>query len=186
VNAWLWAAAGFLAGALPFSVWVGRLALGTDIRQYGDGNPGAFNVFRAGGKYWGWLAILLDGLKGAIPAALANFGFGWEGWQLGLAAVAPILGHAFSPFLGWRGGKALAVTFGVWTGLTLWVVPVILGAAFALGMLVLRRDWAAVLTGQAVLAGALLLLGARGEWWAVWGVSSVIFGWRYWGSSRSG
>jgi glycerol-3-phosphate acyltransferase PlsY len=175
MSAWPWAAFGFLCGALPFSVWVGHLALGTDIRSHGDGNPGAFNVFRAGGRGWGGLAILLDGLKGLVPVAVANFGFGWTGWRLGLAAVAPILGHAFSPFLGGRGGKALAVTFGVWAGLTLWFAPLVLGATFAAGMLALKRDWAAVLLGQAVLAAALLLVGAGSALWAVWAASSAVF-----------
>lgn len=119
--------AAFLCGALPFSYWIGWLALRKDIRQVGDGNPGATNVFRAGGRLWGAVALLLDVLKGAVPVALANFAFGWHGWPLALVAVAPVLGHAFSPVLRGRGGKAVAVTFGVWMGLTIWEAPVVLG-----------------------------------------------------------
>ncbi|MDD5313586.1 MAG: glycerol-3-phosphate acyltransferase, partial [Dehalococcoidia bacterium] len=54
----------FLLGACPFSVWIGKLALKTDIRLYGDGNPGAYNVFRAGGRFWGVVCMLADILKG--------------------------------------------------------------------------------------------------------------------------
>ena len=105
-----WTALAFFSGALPFSVWVGRLVLRTDIRQYGDHNPGASNVMRAGSKFWGFIAILLDGFKGAIPIWMA---IGWghvSGWPLAIVAIAPVLGHAYSPFLGFRGGKAIQET----------------------------------------------------------------------------
>lgn len=69
-----------------FSVWIALVFLGVDIRRFGDGNPGAGNVWRAGG-----------------------------GWKLGIPA--PLLGHAFSPFLGCRGGEGVSATFGIWTGL---------------------------------------------------------------------
>ena len=92
----IWVILSFLAGSLPFSVWVGRLALQKDVRQYGDGNPGASNVFRAGGKGWGVLAILLDGFKGAIPVGIANFGAGVDGWGLTAVAERVRMGRGFS------------------------------------------------------------------------------------------
>jgi glycerol-3-phosphate acyltransferase PlsY len=169
-----WIAAGFLCGSLPFSVWIGRLALGVDVRDYGDGNPGAFNVFRAGGRGWGWLAILLDGLKGAVPVALAKSFAGEGGWLPALTALAAVAGHAFSPFLRFRGGKALAVTFGAWTGLSLWLAPVTLGALFAVFRPALRNDRLAVLLGQAGLLAVLLALHADWTWFAFWAGSVVV------------
>lgn len=169
----------FLSGALPLSVYIGRLALGVDIRQVGDGNPGAANVWRAGGSRWGWLAIVADFGKGAIPVALANFAFGWKGWALVAIAIAPVLGHAFSPFLGFRGGKALAVTFGVWTGLTLWLAPLILGLGFALWLAVFKENAWAVLAGSATQLAAFLLLGVPWEWYAVWVVITAVFIWKH-------
>lgn len=169
-----WVLAGFFAGALPFSVWIGRLAMGKDIRLFGDGNPGAFNVFRAGGRGWGWLAILLDGLKGAIPVGLANFWAGYEGWSLACIALAPVLGHAFSPFLRLRGGKGLAVTFGVWTGLSLWLAPTILGGLFAVFLWIFRRDVWAVFLGQAGLGLAFAWLSVDRTWFVVWAGSTAI------------
>ena len=166
---------GFFCGSLPFSVWIGRLALHEDIRRYGDGNPGAFNVFRAGGKTWGWLAILLDFLKAAIPVGVANLGLGMRGWALVAAAAAPLLGHAFSPFLGWKGGKGLAAAFGSWSGLSIWLAPAILGALLGLGLSLLKKDTLAVLAGQAGLLVALLVLQAPWEWLALWGFSSALF-----------
>ena len=106
----IWIIIAFMCGALPFSVWVGKLALHTEIRNYGDHNPGATNVIRAGGWKWGVPALLLDYLKGAIPVGIAYFVVGLDGVSLVLVALAPVLGHAFSPFLGFHGGKAVAVT----------------------------------------------------------------------------
>ena len=123
----LWIAFAFFCGSLPFSVWLGKIALRKDIRQYGDANPGAANVFRAGSKGWGAIAILLDILKGAIPVGLANYGAGITDWSLALIAIAPVAGHAFSPFLRFKGGKAIAVSLGIWCGLTLYQVPLVLG-----------------------------------------------------------
>ena len=142
----------FIFGAFPFSVWVAKLGLKVDIREYGDGNPGATNVYRAGGKAWGALALLLDFAKGAIPVAIGNFGLGLDGWLLTAVAIAPVLGHAISPFLRFKGGKALAVTFGVWTGLTLFIAPMILGIAFAIWMAIL------VIPGWGVVMGMITLL----------------------------
>jgi glycerol-3-phosphate acyltransferase PlsY len=69
----------FWLGACPFSVWIGQWVLGKDIRNYGDGNPGAANVFRAGGRKSGCLALILDVAKGAPFVALTHSFFtSWE------------------------------------------------------------------------------------------------------------
>jgi glycerol-3-phosphate acyltransferase PlsY len=127
----VWVVAAFLCGSLPFSVWVGRLALGRDIRAYGDGNPGATNVLRAGGKKLGALAAFLDAAKGFVPVGLAAYAAHFTGTELAAIAAAPILGHAFSPFLQFKGGKAVGVTFGIWIGLTIWEAPTVLGLMLA-------------------------------------------------------
>jgi glycerol-3-phosphate acyltransferase PlsY len=110
----------FLCGSIPFSVWLGKIFLGVDVRQFGDGNPGAANVFRSGSKVVGLLALILDVTKAAVPIGLSYFNLGVRGIPMFLIAIAPILGHIFSPFLGFHGGKALAVSLGVWIGLTIW------------------------------------------------------------------
>lgn len=66
----------FCLGACPFSLWIGRWLLGKDIRDYGDGNPGAVNIFRAGGRKSGCLALILDIAKGIPFVALAYLFFG--------------------------------------------------------------------------------------------------------------
>jgi acyl phosphate:glycerol-3-phosphate acyltransferase len=117
-----WILLSFISGSLPFSVWLGKMAMGRDVRQVGDGNPGATNVFRAGGKLVGLLVLILDIGKAALPVGLAYFVLDMRGPAMLFIATAPVLGHVFSPFLGFRGGKGIAVSFGVWIGLTVWKV----------------------------------------------------------------
>jgi glycerol-3-phosphate acyltransferase PlsY len=175
----LWIAIGFVAGSLPFSVWVGRFALGRDIRTVGDQNPGATNVFRAGGKGWGALAMVLDFFKGAIPVLLATFWAGLEGWGLVLAALAPVFGHAYSPFLRFRGGKALATSFGIWFGLTIWYVPTVLGITFTVGMLVLASPGWTVVLGMVITLVALFAAGAPWVLYAVWAGNFGLLLWKH-------
>ncbi len=175
----LWSAVGFLAGSLPFSVWMGRLVARADVRRYGDGNPGATNAWRAGGWRAGVPALLLDYLKGAMPVTLARFGAGIDGWGLVPVALAPVLGHAFTPFLRFRGGKAVAVTFGIWTGLTIWVGPTLLGLALGLVYALNAVDaWSAILGTFALLA-YLLLSGAPLPFLAIWGGNLAILLWKH-------
>ena len=109
----LLAVSAFWLGACPFSVWIGYWLLGKDIRDYGDGNPGAANVFRAGGRKSGCLALIIDMAKGAPFVVLAHSFFGLPEVAAMIVGLSAILGHAFSPILGLKGGKSLAVTCGV-------------------------------------------------------------------------
>lgn len=176
---WLWALIAFISGSLPLSVWLGKIALGVDIRNYGDGNPGAANVWRAGGKWWGLFAILLDGFKGLIPVAIANFGFGIQGGWLVAIALAPVLGHTFSPFLKFQGGKALSTSFGIWCGLTLWLGPTVLGISLAAGLAVFVVPGWAVLFGMFVLLTALLITGADPVLLIVWLGNFILLMWKH-------
>lgn len=118
---------GFLMGSIPFSVLIGRVGAGVDIRQYGDHNPGSTNVLRAAGWRLAIPAFFLDYLKAALPVGIAWFLLGMQGAYIVPIALAPILGHAFSPWLKWHGGKAVAASLGTWTGLTIGAGPTVLG-----------------------------------------------------------
>ena len=126
-TAFAWAVIGFLSGSVPFAYWITLLLARADVRLYGDGNPGAVNAWKAGGWKCGVPALLLDFAKAAAPVHMAAVYVGLGSWSLIPAALAPVVGHAFSPFLRFRGGKAVAATFGIWAGLTLWEVPIVLG-----------------------------------------------------------
>lgn len=160
----MWGLIAFLSGSLPLAWWMGWLGMGVDIRRYGDGNPGAMNVWRAGGRAWFVLALLLEFLKGAVPLWLAQGLSHLSGWQLVPPAIAAPLGHAFSPWLRFRGGKALAVTFGVWSGLTLWQIPILLGGMFGLLLRWTSSEAQTVRIGMLILNVVLAIAAAVG--WA--------------------
>ena len=119
---WFWwtaIAVSFACGSTPFGVMIAR-SRGVDIRKEGSGNPGATNVGRVLGRRFGIACFLLDALKGATPVLLAGWLSGVIGrdageiapaaaWGWMSVAVAAILGHCFSPFLGFRGGTGVAV-----------------------------------------------------------------------------
>lgn len=157
----LYSAAAFVVGSLPFSVWVGKIGARTDVRQHGDGNPGAVNAWRAGGWRVGLLALVLDVAKGAGPVALARGIGGLWGWSIVPVAIAPLLGHAFSPWLRFRGGKAVASTFGAWSALTYWEVPTVLGLSLAGIRAVQRVDGWTVVLSVPIVALYLVLRGAE-------------------------
>jgi acyl phosphate:glycerol-3-phosphate acyltransferase len=142
----------FFLGSLPFSVWLSKLFLDVDVRRFGDGNPGATNVFRAGGKLFGLFSLLLDISKAAAPVGIAYFHLGFRGAPMFFISIAPILGHAFSPFLRFRGGKALATALGVWIGLTIWKVslPAVLAALLGLALFT-TPGWAVLLALATIL-----------------------------------
>jgi glycerol-3-phosphate acyltransferase PlsY len=173
-----WTIVSFVAGSLPFSVWLGRLALHTDVRRYGDHNPGATNAWKAGGWRLGLPALVLDFSKGAVPVGLAKFGAGLSGGQLVPIALAPVLGHAFSPFLRFRGGKALAVTFGVWTGLTLAEGPIVLGILLGLLLALQDNDGWAVVLGMLAFGGYWYLRQADTFLMIIWAGNWLILTWK--------
>lgn len=155
--------AGFLLGACPFSVWIGRIALHTDIRQYGDGNPGTTNVFKAGSVKWGLVTLLLDIAKGMPAIILARTVLGLGQPELYIIAVAAVAGHAYSPFLGFKGGKAVAVFGGTLFALLQWDIVLIVVGLFGLGALIFINDAWAILVG---IAGVVLyLLFIRADIW---------------------
>ncbi len=174
----IWTALGFLAGSFPFSVWLGRWIAHADIRRFGDGNPGSINAWRAGGWRAGVPALLLDFLKGAVPVALANFLCGLPSWWLVPVALAPILGHAFSPWLGFRGGKAVATTFGIWTGLLPGEGPSILGLLLAVPVAMQRTDSWSVVAGMLAFLGYLTLRHSAAPLIAIWAGSFAVLLWK--------
>jgi acyl phosphate:glycerol-3-phosphate acyltransferase len=120
-------AVAYFAGSIPFGVIIGRLK-GIDIRAHGSMNIGATNVGRVLGRKFGILCFALDFLKGAVPVIVAGSVMGVLGrdahqlsasemwWWLGVMLMA-VLGHMFSFFLGFRGGKGVATGFGALMGM---------------------------------------------------------------------
>jgi glycerol-3-phosphate acyltransferase PlsY len=122
-------AAAFLAGSIPFGLIIGR-ARGIDIRQHGSKNIGATNVGRVLGKKAGFLCFGLDVAKGLIPAVVAGAASGLlhpslvdrpieppHAWLWLAILVAAVLGHMFSPWVGFKGGKGVATGLGAALGI---------------------------------------------------------------------
>jgi glycerol-3-phosphate acyltransferase PlsY len=121
----------FLLGAIPFGFLAGKLLKGVDLRTHGSGNIGATNTLRVLGTVPGIVVLLLDVLKGYVPVVLAH-ALRLDPWSVMGAGLAAILGHTFSPFLGFRGGKGVATSLGVLAGLS----PVVAGGVLLVFALV--------------------------------------------------
>ncbi len=106
--------AAYLVGSVSFAVIISKRH-GVDILKAGSGNPGATNVKRVVGKGAGNLCFVMDALKGVAAAGIPMLVFAGQGWgaQLGVTGlVAALVGHSFSVFIGFRGGKGVATTIG--------------------------------------------------------------------------
>jgi len=111
-------ALGYLSGALPWGLWLGRWFKGVDVRTVGSRNLGATNVYRSLGPPLGIATLVLDMAKGALPVAIVpglafarDFPGGRE-WCMVTVALAAVCGHVWTCFAGFRGGKGVATTAG--------------------------------------------------------------------------
>ncbi len=106
---------GYMLGSVPTGLLVGR-AYGVDVRRVGSGNIGTANVMRAAGKWAAVFTMLGDMLKGLVPVVLAWFLIEDE-WTIAAVALAAMVGHCWSVFLGFKGGKGVATGAGTSIGL---------------------------------------------------------------------
>lgn len=169
----------FASGSLPFALWTSRLVAKRDVRTIGDGNPGAMNALRMGGPALGAAVLLLDVTKGVLPVVLARDVLGLNGWALAIVAALPVAGAAFSPFLGFKGGKALAALLGTWIGLTIWTIPLVALGTITVATLLIEPDgWAVAIALAAMLVGVLLWVPGGGPVLTVLLQSAVVL-WKH-------
>jgi acyl phosphate:glycerol-3-phosphate acyltransferase len=146
----------FWLGACPFAVWIGKGLLDKDVREYGDHNPGAANVFKAGSIAWGFVAVFVEMAKGVPFVLLAQF-MSMPEPELYFIGVCAILGHAFSPILKFNGGKASAVTGGVLLAIPKRELFIVVFAVMIIGFFLLEGDgWRVVLGAIGGLLFAIL------------------------------
>lgn len=140
----------YLVGSIPTAIIVSKLVAGIDIRNYGSGNAGGTNVFRVLGWKYGILVMLFDAFKGVVavvfiarlffltempfenPTPFDDFTF----VQL-LAGISAVIGHVFTVFAGFRGGKGMATAVGM--AASLMTIDVLIAAAIFLLMLIKFR-----------------------------------------------
>ncbi len=180
---------GYLIGALPFGLLVGRLAGGVDLREHGSGRTGATNALRTVGLAGAVATFLLDLGKGVAAVLLARWLYhadpaGSPEWVAAGAGVAAIAGHIRSVFIGFRGGRGAATFVGAMLATAPWVVAIVvplvalvvwrwryvsLGSLIGSGLAPVaaaalipfgQATWAAVALG---LGGAALVTGAHAD-----------------------
>jgi glycerol-3-phosphate acyltransferase PlsY len=142
-------ALGYLLGSVPFGLLIARWWKGIDIRQAGSGNIGATNVFRVCGRAAGSTVFVLDVLKGLVPPLVGGAFHFSSPWIIG-AALAAIMGHVYSIFLKFKGGKGIATGLGAFLGVA-WQVG-LLGLGIFAAMLAIFR-----MVSVASIFGALSL-----------------------------
>jgi glycerol-3-phosphate acyltransferase PlsY len=144
------------------------------VRATGDGNPGAGNAFKAGGWRVGVPVLILEVGKAGIPVGVARLTLGVSGWALVPVALAPIVGHAFSPFLKFKGGKAIAATFGSWAALTGYLGPLALAVSMGVFFALQTVDSYTVLGGMLLFGLLLLVTGAPLALLAFWLLNAAL------------
>ena len=147
-------AACYIMGSIPFGVIIGKITRGVDIRDYGSGNIGATNAMRTLGTGPAILVLIFDSAKGLFAVVLCK-AFGMNSILISIGALLCVLGHTFSIFLNFKGGRAVAASFGVIIGLS----PVIAGIAFALwALLVFFTRYVSIASICATLTVPLLMI----------------------------
>ncbi|HEX5275915.1 MAG TPA: glycerol-3-phosphate 1-O-acyltransferase PlsY [Candidatus Rubrimentiphilum sp.] len=165
--------ASFLIGSIPFGYIIGVLFFKTDIRKSGSGNIGAMNALRTIGKGGAVAVLLLDALKGFLPPFLIVHFALLPPYGAAVAALAAVLGHCFSPWLGWKGGKGVATSFGAIFALSPAAGLVAIGG-WVLGALITRYSSVGSMLGS-VMAAAALWYFTRDPWLTAYGIFAAAF-----------
>jgi glycerol-3-phosphate acyltransferase PlsY len=150
----LLAAGAFAIGSIPFGYVIGKLFYRTDIRTQGSGNIGAMNALRTLGKGGAAAVLILDALKGFVPVFVATRALGPPGLPGAVVAAGAVLGHCFSPWLRWKGGKGVATSFGAIFGMC-WPAGSFAVAGWLLGALLTRYSSVGSMLGSIAAPFAL-------------------------------
>jgi glycerol-3-phosphate acyltransferase PlsY len=169
--------AAYLLGSIPFGFLVGRTR-GVDVTKHGSGNIGFSNVLRLLGPGPASVVFVADVLKGAIPVC---FGRLWlpsitesdPALWLPAVAVAPILGHTFSVFLRFRGGRAVATTLGALLGMN-WLAGLVGLAVWVLVVGLTRYISVASIVTSSAVPVFMAFTGVRVEWTLFWAAVAAL------------
>ena len=147
-------AVSYLVGSIPFGYIAGRVLKGIDVRDFGSGATGATNVMRTLGRGPFAFVLLADALKGYVPVLVTWFLF--ESHDLQVASgLAAVLGHDFPLYIGFRGGRGVATSFGVYAALAL---PVSLGLVAVGLFIILAFRYMSLMSILTVPLGAVVFL----------------------------
>jgi acyl phosphate:glycerol-3-phosphate acyltransferase len=149
----------YLIGSIPTGLLLAKAFGGVDIRSAGSGNIGATNVYRTMGRKVGLLTLLGDCLKGVIPVVIAK-SLGLPVAWVALVGLAAFLGHVYTVFLGFKGGKGVATALGVFLAASPWAVLVVL-VVFSLVLYKWRYVSLASITAAALMPSLVALLSKQ-------------------------
>jgi acyl phosphate:glycerol-3-phosphate acyltransferase len=161
----------FFAGSIPFGLWISKTA-GIDIRQHGSGNIGATNVARVCGARLGLLCFALDMLKGFLPVFYAGLYLdvvpgllfarpiqpAHEAWIWMIFMALPILGHMYSPWVGFKGGKGVATGLGALLGVFPYLTIPAIGTAIVWAAIVFLSRYVSLASVAAAITLPLLVV----------------------------
>ncbi len=182
---WIFSLTAFLLGSVPTSYIFVRKIKGLDIRKEGSQNPGATNAARILGRKWGFLVFVIDVSKGYIsawllPLILYHTNLAPEALELlnikgiGLLfGIAAFLGHCYSPFLAFRGGKGVATALGVYAVVAPQALLLTL-AVCAIIVAITRLISLASITGAILLPISILVFGWENPPWVVFAVTTIL------------
>ena len=154
----LWSCLTYCIGSVPFGLVFAKTFCRIDPRTAGSGNVGATNVARLCGKAWGAATLACDLLKGTIPVFIAmQYSTSELVWTL--TALAAILGHLYSCFLGFKGGKAVATSIGVLIPLAFWQLLI----AVCICLFLIWRSGFVSLGSLALVTAMPILLALSGK-----------------------
>ena len=152
---------GYLLGAIPFGVIIGKLVRGIDVREHGSGSMGMTNVMRTVGAKAGLIVLIADVLKGAGAVALAWAIFYSEPdstvyWGQMAGGVAAVIGHSWPVYIGFRGGRGISTAFGAILVIS-WPIGLICLAAFLLMVAIFRYISLGSISGASALVIAMVV-----------------------------
>lgn len=165
---------GYFIGSFPSGVVLTRKKYGIDVREMGSGNIGATNVTRVFGWYAGILVLVIDFLKGFLPLIVLRHYYDDYPWLLTITAMSLVLGHCFSVYLGFRGGKGVATGLGGLLIVSPWVAGV---AAFVYLAVLATTRISAIGSLSGIGVSLVYLLLARppaSETWLVLGIAAIV------------
>ena len=146
----------YLIGSIPTGLLLAKAFGGVDIRSAGSGNIGATNVYRTMGRKVGFLTLLGDCMKGVIPVVAAK-SLGLPVAWVALVGLSAFLGHVYTIFLGFKGGKGVATALGVFLAVSPWAVLTVL-VIFSLVLYKWRYVSLASITAAALMPSLVALL----------------------------
>ena len=155
----LWIALAYVLGSVPWGLVIAKTFCRLDPRESGSRNTGATNVARLCGFGWGVATLACDVCKGALPVLFA-FRINPSPVFVSIVGLACVLGHVFSCFMKFKGGKAVATSIGVFMPLAFWQLL----AASALCCLIIWRSGFVSLGSLSLVAALVVALAVTGQW----------------------